>query len=132
MTDRRDGTDRRPGPSGDSTERGGWGTVLAVLAGLLMQAIGAVSSGVYASAAASALGEPDRSVVFWYSGFLVFGILLTASGLALLLMVTSDLRDPVAHVPCRAIRGVMWFLAGAGGLASAAGTALAAWHLFVV
>lgn len=132
MTDRRDASDGRPGPSEDSTGRGGWGAVLAVLAGLLMQAFGAVSSGVYASAAASALGEPDRSVVFWYSGFLVFGILLTASGLTLLLMVTSDLRDPVAQVPRRAIRGVMWFLAGAGGLASAAGTALAAWHLFVV
>lgn len=109
-----------------------WAAVAATVFGLLTSLAGAVSSGVYVWAAASALGEADRSVVFWYSGFLVFGIFLTAAGVASLLMLTSELRAEQAVLPRRAVRATMWFLAGAGGLAAVAGVVLALWHLLVI
>lgn len=106
-----------------------WGAAAATVFGLLASLAGAVSSGVYVWAAASVVGEADRSVVFWYSGFLVFGIFLTAGGVASLLMLTSELRAEEAVLPRRSVRAVMWFLAGGGGLAAVAGVALALWHL---
>lgn len=109
-----------------------WGAAAATFFGLLAALAGAVCSGVYAWAAASALGEPDRSVVFWYSGFLIFGIFLSAAGVASLLMLTSELRAEEAVLPRRPVRALMWFLAGAGGLAAVAGVVLALWHVLVV
>lgn len=108
-----------------------WGPAVATVLGLLAMLAGDVSSAVYAWAAAGVLGEPDRSVVFWYSGFLLFGILFTAAGMALLLVLTSELRADEAVLPRRAVRGGMWFLAGAGGLAALAGVVLAFWHILV-
>jgi hypothetical protein len=106
-----------------------WGAAAATVLGLLASLAGAVSSGVYVWAAASVLGEPDRSGVFWYSGFLVFGIFLTAVGVASLLMLTSELRAGEAVLPRRPVRAAMWFLAGVGGLGAVAGVALALWHV---
>lgn len=108
-----------------------WGPAVATVLGLLAALAGTVSSGVYVWAAAGVLGEPDRSVVFWYSGFLLFGILFTAAGVALLLVLTSELRADEAVLSRRPVRGVMWFLAGAGGLAAVVGVALAFWHILV-
>lgn len=109
-----------------------WGPAAATVFGLLAALAGAVSSIVYVWAAASVLGEPDRSVVFWYAGFLVFGILFTAAGVATLLMLTSELRAEEAVLPRRAVRSAMWFLAGVGGLAAVSGMALALWHVLAV
>lgn len=108
-----------------------WGPAVATVLALLAALAGAVSSGVYVWAAAGVLGEPDRSVVFWYSGFLLFGVFFTATGVALLLVLTSELRADEAVLPRRPIRGIMWFLAGAGGLAALAGMVLAFWHILV-
>lgn len=103
----------------------------ATVLGLLLGLAGATSSGFYAWSAAMAVGEIDRSVVFWYSGFLVFGVALTAGGISLLLVLTSDpgRREPVFSR--KVVRACTWILAVAGGLAAAAGAALAGWHLLV-
>ena len=85
-------------------------------------------SGLYVWSAVQALGSPDRSVVFWYSGFLVFGIALSAAGISLLLVLAADVgREPV--LPRRLVRVGLWVLGLAGALAAAAGIGLAGWHL---
>lgn len=114
--------------NGPESSRGRGAAAAATILGLVVASAGAVSSGVYVWAAAGVLGEPDRSVVFWYAGFLVFGILFTAAGVALLLMLTSELRASEAVLPRRVVRGATWFLAGAGGLGAVTGVALALWH----
>lgn len=47
-------------------------------------------------------------------------------------MVTADFRDRDVDLSRWTVRAVMWFLAEAGGLSSAAGMVLATWHLLVV
>lgn len=100
--------------------------------GLLLGLAGVACSALYAWSAAMALGQADRSVVFWYSGFLVFGIALTAGGVSLLLVLLSDPARPEPVLPRRLVRACTWILGAAGGLAAAAGVVLAGWHLLAI
>ena len=101
----------------------------ATVVGVGLGLTGAASSGIYAWSAAEVLGEADRSVVFWYSGFLVTGIAFSAGGVSLLMVLGADAsrEDPI--VPRRIVRWAVWILGLSGGLAGVGGLALAAWHL---
>lgn len=65
MTVRHDVADAVRIPAGDAMKPYGRGIVLAMVAGLLLQVVGVVSGGLYASPVASALGGPTSR---WFSG----------------------------------------------------------------
>lgn len=109
-----------------------WIGAAATVLGVVLGLAGAACSGVYVWSAVEALGKADRSAVFWYSGFLVFGITLSGSGVALLLLLTAEAWPGRPVFPRDKVRVCLWAVGLAGGLAAAGGVALAVVHIFLV
>ena len=55
-------------------------TTLSFLSGTILSLIGLLGIGFYLYSGIKALGQPDKSELFWFLPFLFFGIMLVGSG----------------------------------------------------
>jgi hypothetical protein len=54
--------------------------VLSFLSGIILSLMGLLGIGFYLSSGIKALGQPDKSELFWFLPFLFFGIMLVGGG----------------------------------------------------
>lgn len=55
--------------------------------------IGLVLIGTYAWSVWSVIGEPDQSIIFWYSSFLFFGLFLVAVAVVFVVLARIMRRE---------------------------------------
>lgn len=67
--------------------------VMSAVAGL----IGLLLIGTYAWSVWSVIGEPDQSIIFWYSFLLLFGLLMVAVAIVLVVLARIMRRENGAN-----------------------------------
>jgi phosphotransferase system glucose/maltose/N-acetylglucosamine-specific IIC component len=55
--------------------------------------IGLLLMGTYAWSVWSVIGEPDQSIIFWYSSFLLFGLFLVAVAVVFVVLARIMRRE---------------------------------------
>ncbi|WP_027715247.1 hypothetical protein [Desulfuromonas sp. TF] len=69
-------------------------SLFAILAGAVLVLLGLACVGLYLVAVLTALGHPDRSVIFWYLPFPLIGIPLAMAGIYFVMIGVRAYRDP--------------------------------------
>ncbi|NEZ02575.1 hypothetical protein G4Y73_00255 [Wenzhouxiangella sp. XN201] len=59
--------------------------------------IGLLLIGTYAWSVWSVVGEPDQSIIFWYSAFLLFGLFLVAVAIVFVVLARIMRRENRAN-----------------------------------
>ena len=73
-------------------------TLLSILAGVFLTLLGLACIGFYIAAVIAALGQPDRSIVFWYLVFPMIGVPLVGTGIYFFVIGIKAYKDPAQYL----------------------------------